>query len=215
MLQNAMIRRFMEISFLAALVGWGPSVRADDFAGTTQRIPMRFTPKLSASVPMNLVFQNEEGHPVELGKLFQQKPVILNLVYFNCPMMCTEVLNGLVQSMKKMTLQLGRDYNVITLSIDVREKPPLAKTKKKLYSDRYQRAGTDSGWSFLTGEAAAIQSLADAVGFQYRYYADIDQYDHALGIMILTPEGQVSRYFYGDRYDPKELRSALMEASRR
>lgn len=215
MLQNAMIRRFFEIGFLVGFLGWNPAIRADDFTGAPQRTPMRFTPRLGAVVPFNLVFHNENDDPVELGKLFQQKPVILNLVYFNCPMMCTEVLNGLVQSMRKIPLQLGKDYDVITISIDAREKPSLAKAKKKLYSDLYHRPGTDSGWSFLTGEATAIHTLADAVGFQYHYYADIDQFDHALGIMVLTPEGKVARYFYGVRYNDKELRKALIEASRR
>ncbi len=188
--------------------------RADNFSGAPKRVPMVFSPKPNAQIPLNLNFRNEEGNSVELGTLFHQKPVILNLVYFNCPMMCTEVLNGLVAAMRKMPLQLGKDYRVITLSIDEREKPPLAKAKKKLYVDRYHRAGAESGWSFLTGESKAIKSLADAVGFQYHYYPDIDQFDHPLGIIVLTSEGKVSRYLTGVRYDSSELRSALAEAAK-
>jgi protein SCO1/2 len=210
-----MAKRFIWLSSLLLLLGWNPLIRADDFTGGSKRTPMRFVLKPDAPIPTPLQFLNEDGTPVALGNLFQKKPVILNLVYFDCPMMCTEVLNGLVRAMKKMPLELGKDYDVITLSIDSREKPPLAKAKKKLYADRYHRSGTESGWSFLTGEAVAIQSLADAVGFQYHYYPDIDQFDHALGIIVLTPEGNVSQYFTGVRYDPHELRSALVKAATR
>jgi protein SCO1/2 len=212
--QRLMTKCLIGMSFLLLFLGWNSTVRADDFVGAPKRTPMRFTPKPDAQIPMNLNFRNEGGDSVELGKLFQQKPVILNLVYFNCPQMCTEVLNGLVAAMRKIPLQLGKDYNVITLSIDEREKPPVAKAKKALYVDRYHRQGTAAGWSFLTGQADSIQSLADAVGFHYHYYPDIDQFDHALGIVVLTPEGKVAQYFYGIRYDPKKLRSALIAASK-
>jgi protein SCO1 len=230
MIQSVMDTRFIGMSLGVVLLGLAPAVHADDlhtsgdrppgnvaddFADGAKRVPMHFTPRLDAQIPLNLQFRNDDGALVELGTLVQQKPVILNMVYFDCPMMCTEVLNGLAQAMRKMRLQLGKDYNVITLSIDDREKPSLAKTKKKMYSDRYHRPGTEPAWSFLTGDAAAIKSLADAVGFEYKYYPDIDQFDHPLGIMVLTPEGKVARYLYGVQYKPDELSSALVDASKR
>jgi len=211
---HTMTKRLIWMSLLILLSGWTSALRADQFTNGSERIPMRFIPKLGAQIPMNLTFSDENDGSVELGKLFQKKPVILNLVYFNCPMMCTEVMNGLVRAMQKMSLELGKDYDVITISIDDREKPPLAKAKKRVYAERYHRPGIEHGWSFLTGEAKAIQSLADAVGFQYHYYPDIDQFDHALGVIVLTPSGKVAQYFKGVRYNPGELSSALVRASR-
>ena len=208
-----MAKRVARLGFLILFLGWIPTLHADDFTSPSKRLPMRFTSRLDTQIPLTLDFVNEDGTPVKLETLFQRKPVILNLVYFNCPMMCTEVLNGLVQTMKKMPLDLGKDYNVITLSIDDREKPPLAKAKRALYLDRYHRADAGPGWSFLTGDKIAIQTLADAVGFRYKYYADIDQYDHALGLVILTPSGKVAGYLKGVRFKPEELRKALIQAA--
>ena len=189
-------------------------LRADDFSTVPRFAPMHFVSKIDAQTPLELTFQNESGESVELGHLLNNKPVILNLVYFNCPRMCTDVLNGLVSAMRRMRLELGKDYSVITLSIDDREKPDLAKAKKRLYVDHYGRPGAESGWSFLTGKAEDIQSLAEAVGFNYHYYPDIDQYDHALGIVVLTPKGKIAQYFYGVRYDPGKLSAALVKASK-
>jgi len=169
--------------------------------------------RLGNQVPLDLMFTNEYGEQVPLRKYFGGKPVILNLVYFTCPMLCGEVLNGLTGSMQVMSFDIGREYNVITVSIDPRDTPLLAAKKHAMYVKRYARPGANEGWHFLTGKQDQIAALADAVGFRYKYDTEIQQYAHAAGIMILTPEGKVSQYFYGVEYSPKDIRLALVEAS--
>jgi len=171
-----------------------------------------FTQNLNASCPLNLIFQDETGHTVPLSTYFGKKPVLLNLVYFQCPMLCTEVLNGTVRTLRAMPLKIGTDFNVVTVSFDSRETPRLAAAKKAMYLDRYGRPGAASGWAFLTGAAPSIQALADAVGFHFAYDKDIDQFAHASGIIILTPEGRISHYFYGVEYPVQEVRLSLVEA---
>lgn len=169
--------------------------------------------KLNGSVPLSLTFRDEHGNTVELGQYFTDKPVILTLVYYDCPMLCTQVLNGLDRSMKLMTLDLGKDYNVVTVSIDPTERLVLAEAKQALYTGMYGRPGAAQGWHFLTGEDAQIKTLANAVGFRYAYDPDSKQYAHASAIMVLTPEGKISRYFYGVTYPERDLRLGLVQAS--
>jgi protein SCO1 len=169
--------------------------------------------KLDASIPLSLTFRDEHGSAVELGRYFTGKPVILTLVYYNCPMLCTQVLNGLDRSMKLMTLDLGKDYNVVTVSIDPTERPVLAEAKQALYAGMYGRPGALAGWHFLTGDEPQIRTLANAVGFRYAYDPDSKQYAHASAIMVLTPEGKISRYFYGVTYPERDLRLGLVQAS--
>jgi len=169
--------------------------------------------KLGERIPLDLVFRDEAGKPVRLGDLFASKPTIVNLVYYRCPMLCTEVLNGLVASLETLKLDVGKDFSVVTVSIDPRETPQLASEKKAVYLKRYGRAGAAEGWRFLTGDGASISRLADAVGFRYAYDAEADQYAHAAAIYVATPDGRLARYFYGIDYAPRDLRLALVEAS--
>jgi len=169
--------------------------------------------KLGDSVPLDLTFRDEHGNPVQLARYFTGKPVVLALVYYSCPMLCTQVLNGLDRSLKLLSLNLGKDYEVVTLSIDPTERPILAEAKQALYTGMYGRPGAAEGWHFLTGDEPQIKRLADAVGYRYAYDPDSKQYAHAAAIMILTPEGKISRYFYGITYPERDLRLGLVEAS--
>jgi protein SCO1/2 len=169
--------------------------------------------KLNDTVPLSLTFRDEHGKTVELAQYFGSKPVILSLVYYSCPMLCTQVLNGLDRSLKNIPMALGTDFSVVTVSIDPTERPVLAAAKQELYTGMYGRPGAAKGWHFLTGDQPQIKRLADAVGFRYAYDADSHQYAHASAIMVLTPEGKISRYFYGITYPERDLRLGLVDAS--
>ncbi|HEX4075499.1 MAG TPA: SCO family protein [Candidatus Acidoferrales bacterium] len=169
--------------------------------------------KLNESIPLNLTFRDEHGKTVELAQYFGSKPVILTLVYYSCPMLCTQVLNGLDRSMENIPLTIGKDFNVVTVSIDPTERPVLAEAKQELYTGMYERPGAAQGWHFLTGDEPQIKTLADAVGFHYAYDPDSKQYAHAAAIMLLTPDGRISRYFYGVTYPERDLRLGLVDAS--
>jgi protein SCO1 len=168
---------------------------------------------LDAQVPPDLAFVDDTGRPVKLGDYFGKKPLILNLVYYNCTMLCGEALAGLSGAMKMIKFDVGHEFDVITVSFNPRETPALAAEKKKDYIRRYGRPGAAAGWHFLTGPAESINALTKAVGFQYQYDATKDQYAHATAIMVLTPQGRISRYFYGIDFPPKDLRMGLVEAS--
>ncbi len=170
--------------------------------------------RLNEQVPLDLMFRDEAGKEVWLGDYFSgTKPVILSLVFYECPMLCNQVLNGLVGGLKAVPLNVGNDFNVVTVSFDPRETSELAARKKEIYMRQYKRAGASAGWHFLTGNEASIKQLTDAVGFRYTYDAASNQFAHASGIMILTPQGKISRYFYGIEYAPKDIRLGLVEAS--
>jgi len=168
---------------------------------------------LDAQVPADLAFVDDTGHPVKLGDYFGKKPLILNLVYYNCPMLCGEALAGLSGSMKMIKFDVGNEFDVVTVSFNPKETPEIAAAKKQDYLKRYGRPGAAAGWHFLTGPAESINALTRAVGFQYQYDAAKNQYAHATAIMVLTPEGRISRYFYGIDFPPKDLRMGLVEAS--
>jgi len=167
--------------------------------------------KLNEQVPLVLSFRDESGRAVPLSSYFGNKPVILALVYYQCPMLCTQILNGLVISLRGMSLESGRDFEVVSVSIDPTETPELAARKKAEYLRRY--AKSSMGWHFLTGAEPQIKELAQAVGFRYAYDARTKQYAHASAIMVLTPSGRLSKYFYGIEYAPRDLRLGLVEAS--
>ena len=169
--------------------------------------------RLDAQVPGDLAFTDDTGRPVKLGDYFGKKPLILNLVYYNCPMLCGEALAGLTGSMKMIKFDVGNQFDVVTVSFNPQERPQLAAAKKADYIKRYGRLGAVNGWHFLTGPAGSINALTKAVGFQYQYDAAKNQYAHATAIMVLTPEGRISRYFYGVDFPPKDLRMGLVEAS--
>jgi protein SCO1/2 len=168
---------------------------------------------LDAQVPPDLTFREDSGKTVKLGDYFGHKPLILNLVYYNCTMLCGEALAGLSSAMRLVKFDVGSEFDVITVSFDPRETPEMAAAKKKDYVARYGRANAAAGWHFLTGQPAAINALTRAVGFQYQYDARSNQYAHATAIMVLTPQGRISRYFYGVDFPPKDLRMGLVEAS--
>jgi protein SCO1/2 len=169
--------------------------------------------KLNEKIPLDLSFRDETGQQVRLRDYFVQRPVILTLVYYECPMLCTQVLNGLVRSLQDVSLTAGREFSIVTVSINPRETAQLAAAKKRLYTGIYGRPPAGEGWHFLTGEEQAIQQLARAVGFRYAYDAESGQYAHASGIMVLNPEGRLSRYLYGIQYPSRDLRLSLVEAS--
>ena len=168
---------------------------------------------LNGQVPLELTFKDETGQAVRLGQYFGKKPVVLALVYYECPGLCDLVLNGLTHSMEKVTLNLGRDFDVVTVSFNPHETWQLAASKKANYVEKFQGKGAVEGWHFLTGQDDNIKKLADAVGFHYKYDPINKQFAHAAGIVVLTPEGRIARYFYGIEYKPRDLRLGLVEAS--
>ena len=169
--------------------------------------------KLNNQVPLDLTFRDEHGNSVKLDQFFDGKPVVLTLVYYNCPMLCTQVLNALDRSLETIPLEIGKDFNVITVSIDPTDYPALADAKHAVYAGMYRRPGAQYGWHFLTGQEPQIKALADSVGFRYAFDPDSHQYAHASGIMVLTPQGKVSKYFYGVTYPARDLRLGLVDAS--
>ncbi|MBC7898647.1 MAG: SCO family protein [Saprospiraceae bacterium] len=172
--------------------------------------------KLGESLPLETEFKDENGQTVKLGQLFnKQKPVILAFVYYECPMLCNEVLNGLTGTLKGISFDAGKDYDVIAISFDTREneKPGLSANKKTSYMERYGRPGTEKGWHFLTGTQESIDAVTKAAGFGYQWDEKSEQFAHAGGIMILTPDGKLSRYLNGIDYAPKDVKFGLMESS--
>ncbi len=172
-----------------------------------------FDQHLDAQVPLDLPLRDEQGRTARLGDLLDGRPAILALVYYECPMLCNEVLNSLLRSLNALSFDVGKEFNVITVSIDPGETPSLASRKKASYLKRYGRPGADRGWRFLTGDEASVRRLADVVGFRYVYDPQTDQYAHPAGIAILTPGGRIARYIYGISYPARDLRLGLMEAS--
>jgi len=169
--------------------------------------------QMNQQVPANLIFRDETGKTVRLGDYFGKKPIVLSLVYFNCPFMCTDVLNGELRALQGIALDLGKDFEAVTVSFDPKDGPPEAALKNRIYTGMYGSRATSGGWHFLTGDQNSIQALTDAVGFRYAYDQPSQQFAHATSIMILTPEGRVARYFYGVQYPPRDVRLGLVEAS--
>jgi protein SCO1/2 len=177
---------------------------------------VRVEQKLDQQLPLDLVFRDESGQQVKLGQYFGKKPVVLAFVYYDCPMLCTQVLNSMVTSFRVLPFQIGNEFDVVTVSFDPRETSALATAKKKIYVDylpEKMRAGASSGWHFLTGDQASITQLTDAAGFHYRYDEATKQFAHASAIMLTTPQGKLSRYFYGIDYPARDLRLGLIESS--
>lgn len=169
--------------------------------------------RLGEALPLDAVFTDESGARVELGSLFGERPVVLALVYYECPMLCTLVLNGLVKSLRPLGMDVGDQFDVVVVSFDPGETPEMARAKKAAYVESYGRPDTADGWHFLTGDAASIDAITDAVGFEYAYDADRDEYAHAAAVMVATPEGQLARYLFGVEYSSRDVRLALVEAS--
>lgn len=189
-------------------------------AGTSNGMPeimkkIGIEQRLNEQIPLDTEFKNEEGKTVKLSEYFGKRPVILALVYYECPMLCNEVLNGLTGSLKSLTFSAGKDFDVLAISFDAREndKSELAKGKKEGYLERYQRVGSENGWHFLTGTQDSIDKITKAVGFNYQFDKETNQFAHNGGIMVITPEGKISRYFYGIDYAPKDIKFAIMDSS--
>ncbi len=174
---------------------------------------IKFDQHLDAQVSPDLAFVDETGTPVTLGDYFQDKPVILVLGYYECPMLCNLVLNGLVESLQDLRFTAGSQFQIVNVSIDPRETPSLAAAKKKTYLKRYGRHGAGAGWHFLTGQQDAIEKVSKEVGFHFAYDSKAKQFAHPSGIVILTPHGKVARYFFGVRYSPQPLHDALVAAN--
>ncbi|HVF91436.1 MAG TPA: SCO family protein [Blastocatellia bacterium] len=224
---KAALRQLAVISF-AALCLFAPSPRASAQSGpghgplqTVARQDGKpkalqdigIEQRLNEQLPLDVVFRDETGREVRLGDYFGKKPVILSLVYYNCPMLCNQVLTGLVSCLDILKFDVGREFDVLTVSFDPRETPAIASDKKQGYIGRYKRPGAGEGWHFLTGDQESIDRLTRAVGFKYTWDEETKQFAHSSGIMVLTPEGKLSRYFYGIEYAPVDVRLGLIEAS--
>jgi len=171
------------------------------------------TQNLNAQIPPDLVFRDEAGKAVRIGDFFGQKPIVLSLVYFDCPALCTEVLNGELRTMKAISLDLGKDFDAVTVSFEPKDTPALARAKRDVYIGQYGRPGAEDHWHFLTGNQQSIDALTNAAGFHYAYDSSIRQYAHAAAILVLTPDGRIDRYFYGVIYPARDVRLGLVEAS--
>lgn len=193
----------------------------DPSVGTSNGMPdalqaVGIDQKLGYALPLDAEFTDENGQPVKLGQYFNKgRPVILALVYYECPMLCNQVLNGLTGSLKGINLNAGKDFDVLAVSFDAREneKPDLAKNKKASYMERYGRPGTENGWHFLTGSQASIDAITGAAGFKYKWDDKSNQFAHASAVMVVTPQGKLSRYFYGIDYSPNDIKLGVMDSA--
>lgn len=193
----------------------------DPSQGTANGIPeplkkVGIEQRLGEMLPLDTEFKDENGQAVKLGDFFgKDRPVVLALVYYECPMLCNQVLNGLTGSLKGISFDAGKEFDVIAVSFDAKEfdKPELSKNKKVSYMDRYGRPGTEKGWHFLTGKQESIDAVTKAAGFSYEWDEKSNQFAHGSAIMIATPEGKLSRYFYGIDYSPKDVKFGLIESA--
>jgi protein SCO1/2 len=174
---------------------------------------VRFDQRLNERLPLETRFKDDEGRDVALGDYFGAKPVVLAFVYYECPMLCTQVLNGLTTPLMILTETVGREFDVVAISFDARETPALASGKKKSNLDRYKRPESAAGWHFLTGDEAAIKAVTDAAGFKFVWDEPTQQFAHPSGIIVATPDGKLSRYFFGIEYAPRDVKFALIESS--
>lgn len=174
---------------------------------------IEFEQNLNQQLPLELTFRDETGQTVQLADYFGQKPVILVFAYYDCPMLCTLVLNGLVTSLNQLPFDLGNQFEIVTVSIDPTETPEMAVNKKDFYLNMYERPGGDAGWHFLTGDQAPIEQLTRTAGFHYNYDAEKQEYAHPTGIMVVTPQGKIARYLYGIDFPVRDLRLGLVEAA--
>jgi protein SCO1/2 len=174
---------------------------------------VRIDQQIGQQLPLDLLFKDEKGRDVRLGAFFGTKPVVLALAYYECPMLCTQVLNGMTGTLKTLSLDAGKDFDVVVVSIDPRDTPELASAKKATYLEHYGRPASAAGWHFLTGTDASIKPLAAAIGFHYAYDEHLGQFAHGAAIYVATPQGVIARYLLGIDFAPRDLRLALVEAS--
>ena len=195
----------------AALAQDVPSA-SDPSAPGTAISQVGFDQKLGARLPLDRRFRDDSGRTIVLGELFGRRPVILVPVYYQCPLLCNQTLNALTRSLRPLSIDAGKDFDVVAISIDPTETPALAARKKASYLERYDRPGTDAGWHFLTGEKDAIDAVAGAIGFRYSYNAEKKLYTHAAGIVVATPDGRISRYYFGIDYPARDLLAEVKRA---
>ncbi|MFN8005617.1 MAG: SCO family protein [Terriglobia bacterium] len=212
------ILRFKRLFVCAMVIFQGGTLMAEAYQPAPNQLPeavrnVGIDQRLNEQIPLDLIFRDEDGKAVSLGDYFHDKPVLLTLVYHECPMLCSEVLDGLLRTLRVLKFNVGKEFDVITVSFNPEEEASLAKSVKETYLKRYKREGAEAGWHFLTGEQPSIEKLTRAVGFRYGYDSAKKLYIHAAGIMIVTPQGRLSRYFYGIEFPPKDLRLGLVEAS--
>lgn len=203
---------------LASGVASGAQGLPDRAGRTSSALPpalqnVGFEPPLDGQIPLDLPFRDESSQAVHLRDYFGPQPVLLALVYYGCPMLCNEVQQGVVGSLKMLTLNPGRDYQVLFVSFDSRETPEMAARKKKSALAHFGRPETFSGWHFLTGSQASVDALSRAVNFRYSFNSKTNLFAHASGILLLTPAGRISRYFYGVEYPSRDVRLGLVDAS--
>ncbi len=172
-----------------------------------------FDQNIDQRVPLDTTFRNEAGATVRLGDYFGSKPVVMVFAYYDCPMLCTQVINGLSSALGTMSLNPGKDFEIVTVSFNPRDTPASATAKKAVYLERYRRPGAAEGWHFLTGDQPQIDRLTKAAGFRYAWDAETKQYAHPSGVIVLTPDGRLSKYLFGIEYGPRDLRLGIVEAS--
>jgi protein SCO1 len=208
---RAGLKPALAISFALSFFWPSPLPAHDDRPIPLQNVAL--DQKLGGQVPLDVEFRDEAGRAVALKDYFGRRPVILSLVYYSCQDLCPLTLDGLVRSMRPLSFTMGDQFDVLTVSFDPRDTPALAAAKKSDFVSKYSRPGAEKGWHFLTGDETAIRRLTEAVGFRYNYESKNDRFGHATGIMLLTPEGKIARYFYGIEFSPRDLRLGLIEAS--
>jgi protein SCO1/2 len=208
------IRNLLSLTALVAALGLFPGASQAQEGVANPLDKMGFDQRLDQTVPLDLSFVDDQGTAVRLGDYFSSgRPVILTMGYYECPTLCSVVRSGLAQSLSAISLDVGRDFAVVSVSIDPDETPMVAQSTKTLVTQRYARPGTEPGWHFLTGDQEAISQLAAAIGFRYYYDEKIAQYGHPSGIVMLTERGKIARYFYGIDYPATDLRLGLVETS--
>ena len=213
---RAMIRiadHLIFYSFLLAAFFLPAKLHAHDNQRPAALIGVAFDQKLGAQVPGALEFRDEMGRPVRLGDEFGKRPVLLNFAYYQCEDLCPLMLNGLVKSLRALSFAAGQQFSVLTVSIDPRDTPALAAATRENITKKYSRSVPADGWRFLTGDAVAIRQLTEAVGFRFNFDSETGRFGHPAGIVLLTSEGKISRYFYGIEFSPRDLRLGLIEAS--
>jgi protein SCO1/2 len=215
-LRSAVVMAAMAATTLAAQsdipgVNPAPGMPAGKMPGILADV--RFDQRLNQQLPLDTPLTDESGRPVRLGDYFGRKPVVLAFVYYECPMLCTQVLNGLTTSLSVLEETVGREFDVVAISFDARETAVLADGKKKAHLDRYKRPESANGWHFLTGGEAAIRAVTGAAGFNYAWDDRTQQFAHPSGILVATPEGRIARYFFGIDYAARDIKFALIEAS--
>jgi protein SCO1 len=198
---------------LALVLALASMARAHDNTRPAALREVAFDQKLAEQVPLDLSFRDERGNEVRLSDYFGRKPVIVNFVYYKCRDLCSLLLDGLVRSLRALSFDVGNQFAVLTVSFDPHDSAALADAKNKEFLARYARPGAADGWHFLTGTEDSIQKLTNAVGFHYNYDAQTGEFAHATGIVIVTPAGKVSRYYYGIDFSPRDLRLGLIEAA--